>query len=132
MTSTDQNLSMYAGTRVSARFTVTDTDSDTPDDLTAYSVLRWAVVPYDNASTVAFRRHPVLEKKSTTAQASTGGNEIDIAGDNDERADVQLIAADTEDLEGTYYHELEGVDSNGNAIVLAVGTLTILPNVINP
>jgi hypothetical protein len=133
MTSTAQNFSLYAGTRVTVQITVSDADGSGVDDLTSnYTLLVWALAPYEQGSTTAFRRTPVLQKKSTTSQVSTGGNEIDIAGSSNERADVQLILGDTDDLEGTYHHQLEGFDASGNGVVLSEGTVTILPNINNP
>jgi len=132
MTTTSQDFTMYAGTRVTVQITVSDADGSGNDDLSSnYTELVWVLAPFENNSTSEYRDVPVLTKKSTVAQASTGGDEIDVAGSSNERADVQLIKADTEDLEGSYYHELEGFDANGNGVVLATGTVTIRRNVIH-
>jgi hypothetical protein len=131
MTKTGQNFTMYARTRMLVRVVVTDSVTGDPDDLTEYASLKWTLSPFEPNSTSAFRRVAVLEKSSLVAQASTGGNQIDVTGTDDNQADIQLIGADTEDLEGSYYHELEGFDASGNGVVLATGTATILGNVVN-
>lgn len=134
MVKTDQNTTMYAGERKTLRFPVVDQDNnDAALNLsTGFTSVRWALSTI-NPSTDQFSTTPILEKKSSVAQAETGGNEIDFsngAGTND-NADVELIGEDTLSISGDHYMELEGVDVNGEIVVLATGTLTINRNVVN-
>lgn len=45
---------------------------------------------------------------------------------------VTLDSADTEDLVGTFYHEVEITDSNGNISTPHTGSISILPALIKP
>jgi len=131
MAETGQDFTMYAGERKTIRFAGTDQDDGTAlDYATDFAEVKWALTSI-NPSTGEFSTTPVLEKKSQVAQTETGGNEIDFSGTGNNQADVQLINADTDTLAGEYYQELEGFDANGEGVVLATGTITIIRNVEN-
>lgn len=134
MVQTGQDATFYAGERKTLRFAVVDQDnSDAPLNLaTSFDEVKWAMSQKDangNFDTVTLS----VEKKSGTAQAETGGNEIDFAdeaGTND-AALVELIGIDTDGLIGEFAHQLSGFDTDGEEVILATGTITLEPNLEN-
>ena len=113
---TELDLTMTSGDDLVLEITVLDRVTELPVNLTG-STLRFAVTPRNS------RR--VLFSKST----GTGITTIDaLAG----MVEVDLIAADTDALSGTYEHELEITDVAGNRSTPLHGALTIRRDLIEP
>lgn len=114
MTKKNQDAEMYVGKDYSVEFTEVDAD-----DLASFNDLNYAFADNQYASSNIFEK-------------SKSGGGITVSGSNDEIAEVSVDASDTKDLEpATYYHELETVDSNGDAQVAAEGEVTLLPSRTN-
>lgn len=122
MAQTNQNDTFYANNIRVLEFTLTDEDAEAPLDLTGCTV-RWAL----SALLIdgSYDTTPVLRKDSVTA----GGIVVENASAGTLR--VEIEAADTADLSGRYYHELEVLDAAGDPVVVSTGYLTILANVSN-
>lgn len=117
--------SIFAGNVRTERFTVTDEDtSGSPAfDLTSF-VVKYALAPF-GADGNPLTEEPLFEK--TTADAA----EVLVTDGPNGEVEVYLVEADTVSLLGDYYFELEAFDGSGNHVVLATGTLTVKPNVVN-
>lgn len=124
MTINNATKSIFAGNYHPLKFTLTDADNDNaPLDASAFTI-RWALSKI-SSTTKEYSGTPILEKKSTTS------GHMDLADQATGIVSVLLKKADTENLLGTYYYELELEDGLGNTIVVATGKLTIKRNVTN-
>lgn len=134
MVKTDQSATFYAGERKTLEFPCTDEDASgkPPLNLSTFTSVKWALSAI-NPQTGQPGTTPIVEKKSTVSQIMTGGNQIDFvnsAGTLD-KAQVQLVGADTAALLGDYHQQLSGFDATGEEQMLAVGTITLERNVVN-
>ncbi len=121
----EKNLTdeMWAGNRKVQQFTVTDQDAaGVPLDITSLT-LKWALSQID-PDTQIFSTTAILEKVTGTGIIHTDAtNGV---------AQVTLVEADTKNLTPADYHfELEVFDATPEGVVVAEGTLTINPNVVN-
>jgi len=118
----DQDDVFYAGNRRTLRFSIDDQDNPGSKlNLTGLS-FKWALV--NKRSDGSYDVTHILQKTSAAGgivvtNAATGALE------------VYLLDADTLNLSGDYYYQLEAFDGDGNALMLATGTLTIKRNIIN-
>lgn len=121
MVQTAQDDSFYANNARTLVFTITNEDEDGSPalDLTGLTI-KWALSRVN--SNGVYSTTPVLEKSTSDGITITDA----AAGE----CEVQLDAADTTSLSGTFYQELE-VFSGGSGTVVAVGTITIKRNVVN-
>lgn len=123
MVQTDQDDEMYAGNKRVLRYTVLDEDNgNIAFDLSSYTI-KWAISRLDQNGN--FLTTPVLEKHSTVP------GEITVSGADNNIASVLLVGADTDDLSGDFYIELEVFDVSLESVVVATGKLTINRNVVN-
>lgn len=122
MAVTTGTATMYAGNKLALAFTVTDENGGGAKDLSGFSVF-WALSRFKADGTTP-RTTAVLEKSTASG--------IAISGASSNVATVSLASADTTSLKpGAYYYELEVVDGLSERVVVATGTLTINPNVVN-
>lgn len=103
-----QNLIAFSGDTAVYKFTVTD-NADAIVDLTGISAT-WILSKRVDS--------PILLTKTI----GSGIVVTDAAGG---LLEVTTIPADTEDLQGLHYWELEIVDSGGQKVTVANGTLTL-------
>lgn len=105
MTATNQNFTMYSGNSKNIVANLTG------DSLNMSGASFTWVAKENDVSDVT-----LLTKTNTNGGITLpGGNQIKIA----------LTPSDTQTLEGSYYHECNMVDVNGNPSTLFVGTMTI-------
>ncbi|MDR7237106.1 hypothetical protein J2Y02_001717 [Neobacillus drentensis] len=102
---TNQNFSMYAGDSKSIIIPVTK-DDGSPLNLTGAAV-KWGVRKRESSTT-----NDILKESPAI---TVSGSEITIS----------LAPVDTETLTGSYYHECELTDQQGNVSTLFVGLVTI-------
>lgn len=122
MAAENQNDKFFAGnTRVLA-FTLTESDQAGAAalNLTGASV-RWAMAPIGLMGAVS----------NAVAVRKTNGNGIVVTDPVAGLVEVTLEVPDTASLSGAFYHELEIVDAQGRAVVVATGQITILRNLPN-
>jgi hypothetical protein len=127
MAVTDQTISMFAGNRRILRFSVTDEDvaGSPPKDLTGLR-LQFALARFTQSGQPSVAT-PVVDLNSVDDAA-----QVTMQGVDDEIIQVELLPANTQSLRaGDYYFEAEVVDGSGNSTVVATGTLTLNPNVVN-
>lgn len=128
----DQTDQMFAGNDRVLRFTMTDEDAGGDFDLTlAGRVSRFALAQIGPNGPITAT--PVVTKD----QGNPGEITLDpIHGLGTNIANVNLVGADTAALADAgstdYYFEYEVTEAGGGTIVMATGTLTIDPNVVNP
>lgn len=124
MAKTNQNDTIYANNVRTWEFTVINADAtpNIPVNLTGYTV-QWALSRFAPDGT--YSTNAVLEKDNQ----SKGGVVITDAVNG--VVQVNILDSDTAALFGKFYQELEIVDTVGNAVVVATGTITILKNVSN-
>lgn len=117
---------IYAGNKRTLRFAITDEDAggSPPFNITGLTI-KFALARV-SASGNVLTSSPVFQKVSTTPADLTVTN---AAGGI---LEVYLVEVDTAALLGDFYFELEAFEAGGQHVVLATGTLTILPNVANP
>lgn len=124
---TNAKIQIFAGNKATLRFTVRN--GDLPEvggqhpvfDLTGFTV-RWALSRGNNS------------KYSTEAdilKSSALATEIEITDAPNGALDVKLVGADTVDIFGDFYQELELVDGASETLVVARGEVEILQNVSN-
>ena len=123
MAKTGQDDTFYAYNKRILKFTITDEDvvGEPAFSLVGYT-LKWSLSRLNSDGT--WESCPTLIKDESHGVAVTnysGG-----------LVSVTLTKADTEFLEGSYYHELEIFDGVDEPLVVSTGTLTLLRNVINP
>ena len=105
MPAKNQSFETFRGNKARLQFVLTSRDTSTPTDILD-TVVYW----YLSAS----KGGSALVAKSTDTGITINGNIIT----------VLLDTADTQDLQGVYYHELRA-DINGELTTLAVGRVTI-------
>jgi hypothetical protein len=123
MAETGLTDTMWAGNKRVLAYTVEDSDAGdgSAKDLTGLTV-KWALSKMSSDGT--YSTTAILEK-------ATGGNGITVTDAAAGELEVDLDAADTSDLAGDYYFELEVYDATPEGVVVATGTLTINRNVVN-
>ncbi len=123
MTDTNQDDEFYVNNDRVLKFMLTDDDnSGDPLNLTGFTIV-WAMSSISRKGIVSSTA--VLEKK-------TGGEGIVITDAAGGLCEVTIDKADTASLApNAYHHELEVIDGSGLCVVNAVGTLTLLLNVVN-
>lgn len=126
MVDTSQDFTIYAGNVKTLEFTVTDEEALAPLDLTS-SIVKFAATILDENS------NPVVD--SPNIDLNSSGAQVTIVDAVNGRVDVDLIEAHTTALaaagETEYYIELEVFDVGGDSVVVATGTMTVKPNVVN-
>lgn len=120
MTRINQDFEVYAGNTRTVRFTAWEPDPTSTDpeaerilNLTGHT-LHWV------AKRVLSRDEdddPAIEKSTPTGVVIT-----DAAGG---QCEVRLLPADTENLVGSYYHELESTDGAGTVSTISTGVMTV-------
>lgn len=110
---------MYAGNPRTFTFTVTDEDASGSPAKDLTDLTPKLTLSRISASTGLPLKTPEVEKTGTVTDAPNGV------------LTVALVPADTADLEGEYYLELELFDLSDVGVVVATGTLTIQRNVTN-
>lgn len=120
----NQTDSMFAGNHRLLNFTLVDQDND--DAVLDISLLdlKFTLARVSPSGNILVK-HPVVEKKSTVV------GEITKTDAPNGECQVVLVGDDTETLLGDFYFELEAFDSTSESVVLATGTMTIKPNVVN-
>ena len=104
MTQTTQNATIFQGEKKSIVFSF-PTGTDLSNATAEYGVFQ------------TFELSPKIRKTSGAAEIT-----IDDGADT---VTVDLLKADSSEMEGDYYHELNMFDVSQNPIVSAVGILTI-------
>ena len=115
MTATAQNFSMTSGDNHKLRFTIKD-ELGAVVDVTG-ATFEWGLAEYSSNDPLEGFSGPTLISKST-------GLGITIIDALNGLVDVDLDPADTDDLVGIYYHELE-MTLGGKITTVAVGLGTI-------
>jgi hypothetical protein len=109
-----QNVSMTAGDSVTLVVTVTRADGSIVD-LTGAQSLRWVLA--------AAPTQPTLASKSI-------GFGIAVTNPPAGVMQVSILPADTDGLAGSYYHEAQLIDLNGNVSTILQGTVAISPHLL--
>jgi len=121
----NQTDTIYAGNKRTLKFAVTDQDTaGSPAFNLTNLIAKWTLARVGADGSV-LTSAPVVEKKSTT------GTQITITNAAGGLLEVYLVEVDTLTLLGDFYFELELFDVAGAHVVVATGTMTILPNVTN-
>lgn len=119
MPAVDQTITHWAGDTATIRIPVVDGEGQ-PVDLTGASA-RWWVAKSVNATAAA----DIYVKKASGAGLSI---EISTAGS---AVVITLAPGDTEGkAAGTFYHECEVVDANGNISTVTIGKFILKPTLI--
>ena len=115
----------FVGNKHTQRFTITDEDGSVPLDLTTLQI-KWGMVPVNSAG--QFATTPLTLEKNNFGI----GGVVIVDGPNG-IVDVEIDESDTANLTPTtYYFELEVQTSLGtDPVVVATGTLTLIPNLVN-
>lgn len=123
MAQKNQNDEFYANNKRVLEFTILSTDEDpaVPLDLTNL-LIRWALSKQLSAG---YSTTPVLIKDND----SVGG--IEVVDGPGGICQVSIEPEDTLTLSGSFYQELEIVDSASDPVVVATGTILIKKNVRN-
>jgi hypothetical protein len=108
---------MKAGDTKRLNMTITD-KLGTPVDLTEAAIRWWA----SRGDAEKFSRTPILQK--------TMGNGIEDVALYEGQFTVVLAPADTRDLNGSYYHEVEITDAFGNVSTPISDTFTVTKDLI--
>lgn len=116
---TDQDFTMFSGDDKELVVVIKDVAGDAVNIAGLLSAI-WECSKLREDGT--FSSTPVISK------SIGAGIELTSAGAGE--LTVTLDQADTEDLYGDYYHELEIVDSNSNKQTVMVGTLTIRKDLV--
>jgi len=127
MVVSDLALSWYCNNKHVLRFTVTDDDTvgSPAKDITG-KYLKFALTKIVNGQPATKSTSVLIEKETGTGIVTTDGpNGI---------CEVTVLDTDTENLKpGDYYFELELFEPGpSDGLVIATGTATLLPNVVNP
>lgn len=121
-----QNAIVYRGNRKILEYTITDEDNnDDPFDVTSYKI-QWS------ATRIGSNGQPI--QTSPVIDLNSVDNATQVVKTNPTGGVIRviLVQADTVNLQpGEYYTELEVVDGSSNSEVLAIGTITVEPNVNN-
>lgn len=127
----NDTIEFYEGNIQILSFTLTDNDNGGAAlDLTNLT-LKWALSKADDLDPIMYKTTPKLEK------TEGAGIVITNPPGTDGLCRVTISTADTapgnpnEIKPGIYYWELEATDTLSERTVLAVGTFTILKNVVN-
>jgi hypothetical protein len=107
-------LEIVSGDDMVIEVTVTDRNTGAGVDLTGASA-RFAIAMRGSLKTVC--------TKAT-------GSGINVTDPEDGILEVELVAADTESLAGTYDYELQVVDASGNRSTPLYGTIAIRRDII--
>ena len=127
MTATKQDFTMFVGTRMTLRLTVTRKSDDS--NFTLGQPLRFVIARFSSSGeTPITAASAVLVEKLS---ANSGEIVVDPEGLGDHICDVVLNSADTDNsFVGARYFQLEHLEGTEES-VLAVGTITFRPNVEN-
>lgn len=112
MTKKNQDLEMWAGDTKKLQYTVLD-ENDDPVNLTNATINWWLA---ESAT-------------STAILTKTTADDISITDAANGVFQVTINPADTQNLEGRYYHEAEVTDDAGNVATVAVGVIKINPSI---
>lgn len=110
------DFTLYAGDDKLLTVTVTDGEGE-PVDLTGAQKIRWQLGKGPGKT-------PIVEKAL--------GQGIEVTDGPGGIFTVTLDSADTEALKGSYYHEAEVIDEDGNVSTVLTGTVTIEATLIKP
>lgn len=108
---------MYQGDSKRLHFTITD-GSGAPLDISDAAVT-WQA---SKGSTSRFSLTPVLTKAI--------GAGLTITDELNGALVVELLPADTENLRGSFYYELEIQDASGDVATAATGQFTVKPSLV--
>jgi hypothetical protein len=106
-------FSMFSGDTMRLNFSIIDEATQNALDLTG-ATIRWQM---SRAKTIGFSSTPILSK--------TEGSGLDVVDAFGGLILVILAPEDTEQFSGTFYHELEIVDIDGDVATAYSGNFTI-------
>lgn len=109
------DFDLFAGDTKTLQITVLD-EQGQPLDITGAAVRWWA-------SPSPYVRPPLIKKEI--------GNGLTLTDAAHGRFTVELAAADTQDLRGSFYYEAE-VEDDGAINTVLSGTFTVVPTLIKP
>ena len=104
MTAKNQNFEMFAGDTKNIDVTVAGVNL-------AGSTVKWAM------------KKTIYSAAPDVAKDTVDG--ITVTDPNGGRFTISLLPSETRSLSGTYYHEAEITDANGNVSTIFTGTITI-------
>lgn len=110
------NFSMFRGDSKILQITIKDLAGQ-PVSLAGLQSARWAMAPKITSA-------PVLTKSL--------GSGILIASESGGVLEVTLLPTDTQNLSGSYYHELEIIDVSGKVSTILTGNIEIVNDLIPP
>ena len=116
MTDVAQDFEIVSGNDRSVNITVTDDDGNAVD-LTG-ATITWKAATSPEASSALI----------TKTNDSTNG--ISVSTPSNGVLTINLDPADTQSLDGVYYHETLVTDSSGNKSTVAIGHMKVRPNLI--
>jgi hypothetical protein len=114
------SFEMFAGDTMRVNFTITDASTGNALDLFGTTV-RWQM---SRAKPVGFSSTPILSKME--------GDGLEIVDSFGGTILVRLAPEDTEGRSGSFYHELEIIDADGDVSTAYSGTFTVNKALIKP
>jgi hypothetical protein len=114
------SFEMFAGDTKRINFTITDATTGAVFDITGATAL-WQA---SRAKPVGFSSTPLLTK--------TEGDGLEITDAIGGAVTVVLSPADTLNLSGNFYHELQLEDADGDIATVYTGTFTVRKALIRP
>lgn len=124
-----QVVNFRAGEKRTLRHLVTDEDttSSPPKNLAGLTI-KWGLVSQDDAGD--FSTTPLLVAKTSDDAAEIL---VDNGDGTNDRVNVLLVKADTTSLAvGDYHWQLTSIDGSSEEVLLASGTITLSPNLVDP
>ena len=108
------DFTMFAGDTKRLRFTLTDGDSDGAALDISDTVVTWQA---SKGNAARFSAVPALTK--------TMGGGVTVTDEMNGKVTVELLPADTQALNGTFYHELQVVDASGDVATAYSGVFQV-------
>jgi len=124
MTRLHQDFTVFSGNNRTLRFHAFEPDPDS-DDPSAERVLN---LTGHDLSWAAKRTKTMAEGEELAVEKTTPVG-IVITDALNGICEVRLLPEDTEELEGSYYHELESTDGAGMVMTIATGIMTVEPTI---
>ncbi len=117
MAHNDQDFHLHAGDESPLAFTVTDEATGAAVDLSAVTEITWALAAD-------------AESAALVTKTKTGGD-ITVTDAVNGKFEVALDSADTDGLNGRYWHEAVIVDGAGKRFTVATGEARVYPTVVS-
>lgn len=112
-----ENFTILAGDDVQLNFTV-----EAVEDLSlAGAIVRWYAARSVN-----------VQSALADIQKESPSDGIEITDEEARTFSVSILAADTQNLRGRFYHEAEVETSNGKVYTVTTGVMIITPTLIKP